>query len=327
MICSSILNSGKKKGNVCSRQNCKLHLKEQKIKVKQTKVKVKEPKVKEPKVKEPKVKEPKKKENLFRNSESQVESLCNHINTKTPLGQRVCRLFKESNGREIVEAILAGGGRKDHFDFKLRLDDGSVIQVEAKGSKRKCVSSKEPWYLGVQMYNGTGSRFSLAHKYSTLWYNRFIKSGYTDVDVPIPSYEEWSKDVFSQSKGKSEWTQAIRKKYPRGFTEERDDFVKYFVETITEEDKRILGKEVLDIASSALSEKQYWIQLFSDLETEISDVVWTPQVKLPTTIPTISVTKCKDVLLTLMWEDGRSLKTILRWGYNQGISNLRMDIK
>jgi hypothetical protein len=83
----------------------------------------------------------------------------------------------------------------------------------------------------------------------------------------------------------------------------------------------------MDLARHALSEKQYWVQIHSDLENDISDIIWTPQVHLPTGMPVVDIKTCKDVLVSLTWEDGRSLQTILRWGYNQGISNLRMDIK
>jgi hypothetical protein len=263
-------------------------------------------------------------------SENLIGLLCRHINEMTPLGERACRLFKESGGGDIIDARPSGGSRFEQFDFTLTLSDGRLIQVEAKGSKRKCVTTKEPWHVGVQMYNGTGSQFSLARKYSTMWYERFIASGYTTslygIDTAIPSYDEWVKDVFSQTKGKSEWTNEIRRKQPSGFSEERIDFAKVFSQHITEDDKHTLAKEVIDMATRVLDEKQYWVHIHSDLDG-ISDIKWTPPVRVPSGIPTVVIKPCKDVSVSLTWDDGRSLHTILRWGYNQGISNLRMDIK
>jgi hypothetical protein len=253
------------------------------------------------------------------------------MNTDTTFGIHVKRLFQEQSGNTIVHSYVRGGGRRDHFDFCVRLDDGRELQVEAKGTKRQCVVAKQPWHLGVQLYNGTGSTFSLGHKYSRAWYHAFIESSYVSMKygimTPIPSYDDWSKDVFSQSKGKSEWTKEIRQKVPNGFSSERNSFVKEFNETISEHDMRLLSNEVMEIARHVLGEKHYWIQIHRDLDSELRDVVWTPQVSIPTGTPRVDIIKSTDTLLQLTWEDGRSLKTILRWGYGKGISNLRMDIK
>ncbi len=307
-VCNAILKTGKRTGTLCGRNACKIA---------------------HPKVETKPMVEAKPSRYAY--SENQVSELCRHINEKTPLGERACRIFKESGGGDIITAQPVGGNRREHFDFTLTLADGRLIQVEAKGSKRKCVATKEPWYVGVQMYNGTGSRFSLAQKYSTMWYERFVASGYItalyQIHTAIPSYDEWIKDVFSQSKGTSEWTREIRKKQPSGFSEERIDFAKVFTKHITDDDKRMLANEVIDIATRVLDEKQYWVQIHSDLDQDISDIMWTPHVRIPVGIPVVEVKPSKDVLLSLTWEDGRSLHTILRWGNTHGISNLRMDIK
>ncbi len=269
------------------------------------------------------------KPNRYAHSVNQISELCRHINEKTPLGERACHLFKESGGGDIINA-QPSCDRRDQFDFTLILADGRMIQVDANSSKRKCVATKEPWYVGLKMYNGSGSMFSLANKYSTMWYERFIASGYITkihgIHTPIPTYDEWIEDVFSQSKGNSEWTNEIRRKKPRGFSEEHIDFVKAFCQHITEDDKRILVNEVIDMATRALEEKQYWVQIHSDLN-RISYIRWKPQISIPFGIPIVEIKPYKDVLLSLTWEDGRSLQTILRWGNTHGISNLRMEIK
>lgn len=296
-ICNAVIKSGKRMGSLCGRHECKiLHGNPDIVK---------------------------EKPKCLYQSKQHITSLCHHINEKTPLGLDACRLFKESEGGDIIEAC-----QMSESTFTLKLADGRHINVEEKGKKRTCVTKKEPWY-GLQL-DGSERRFSLVQKYSTLWYQRFVASGYITqmygISTPIPSYDDWIKDVFSASKGSSAWTKEIRLKRPCGFSEERIDFVKVFNTCITDEDKSILANQVMELTHQAL-EKKYWVQIHSDLENDISDIIWTPQVQLPTGMPVVEIIPCKDVLVSLTWQSGRSLHIILRWGYNQGISNLRMDIK
>jgi hypothetical protein len=302
-LCAAIIKSGKRRGMACGRKACKI--------IHDTLMQPIQPMQQKEPMQPMKQKE-------------QNQIVCRHINEKTPIGERVCRLFKELDGVDILEAHPSGS---NPFDFTMTLSDGREIHVDTKATKRKCVTTKEPWYKSLQ--NSAGRHFSLAQKYSKLWYERFIASGYMSnmCDMTsFPSYEEWEKDVFHSSKSKSDWIKKIQCKQPSGFSEECNDFAKAFHTCITEEDKTILANQVMDLARHALGEKHYYIQLLSDLDNDISDVLWSSHALIPSGLPRVDIISNKDVSLLLTWEDGRSLPLIIHWGC-KGISHLRMDIK
>ena len=210
------------------------------------------------------------KTNRLVKSQSQVEALCNHINLQTPLGFRLRAQFKKTMSVEIEFAIPMGGSRHHHYDFSLKLKGLSEpAKVEAKSTIRRAKRSSLPWKISVQFYNGTGSRFTLVVKYAQEWYSKFVGSGYVSrvygIQEPIPDFKYWMKDVFSQGRGQSKWTMEIRKKQPKGFTKERNRFVPEFLSTLTEEDLTLFREEVLITIRQALSEKDYWIQIYSDI--------------------------------------------------------------
>jgi phenylpyruvate tautomerase PptA (4-oxalocrotonate tautomerase family) len=273
-----------------------------------------------------------KKVSKYDHSENQVKELCKQMDTNTPLGSKVKESFFLLTGKQIKNAISSGGSRKDHYDFKVVTITDEEYRIEHKGSKEKHSSTDQPWEQSVQFYNGTGSKFSIGQLYAKEWYKKFIQSGYLSatygLETPIPSYEEWSFDVFRQGRGKSKWTLEIRSKYPKGFTKERNEFVKRFNETITEEDKHVLIQEVTSMANSVLQEKDYWIQVQGDVTTDDCTTSWFPRVALyDDKIESVIIKNSTDSLFTITWKDERSISVIIRWGYNQGVTNLRVDLK
>jgi len=242
-------------------------------------------------------------------------------------------------GTEIEYARKAGGQRTDHFDFEIKLKgQKDWKKVEHKGSEKyKKIDNKHPWTTGVQFFNGTGSLFTICKKYSREFYDMFIGNCYVsnkyNILSDIPNYEEWQKNIFKQGNGNSiPFIKELRQKKVenkpsrlKGLYEERNIFTKKFNELLTEEDKRLLQKEVIDIANSVLFEKEYWIQIHGNLEKDFR-VKWSPRIQLES-FEDFIINKSCDCKYTLVCKDGVKITALLRWGYNHGVSNLRIDFK
>lgn len=263
-----------------------------------------------------------------------------HINSNTPCGAKIkeafCIAFPDTP--QFVRSVMSGGNRSVHHDLKIEFNNdnnsSSYNTVEFKGSKHKkpIDSTKQPWVNGVQFYNGTGSSFSVGKEYARQFYDKMLDEiiAHFGITITKPSFEEWSKDAFTQSKPKTPFVKELREKgYKSEYLSEcRKKFNKEFV--LSEDQLETLKNEVFAISNEVLSIKDYWLQIHGAMEDpDDFEVRWTGKL---TMLPIVSVEQEQsksgcDVNFQFVCEDGSAFHAKLRWGYGQCITNIRLDIK
>ena len=259
-----------------------------------------------------------------------LEQIYVNVSNNTDIGQKI----KNSFDGIICNIIMNGGNRNNHFDFIIFCDNEIKYKVEFKGSnkKTKIDNSKPPWINGVQFYNGTGSIFSIGHKYCQVFYNSMLNNiiqNYSFINQK-PPYDIWIKDVFKQGKPTTLFVNELRDKgYKSSYLSQcRKEFNKTFI--LTEDDLEILKNEVFVIAKKVLEEKDYWLQIHGSLDTvDGFNVQWTPKFVLENIISVKQIfnkSGC-DINVEFICNNGFIFYAKLRWGYGQCISNLRVDIK
>jgi hypothetical protein len=264
-----------------------------------------------------------------------------HINKDTPCGAKIRDAFITAfpNTPQFIKSVMSGGNRSIHHDFKIEISDVASIAdayktVEFKGSKHKkpIDTTKPPWVNGVQFYNGTGSNFSVGKEYAKQFYDTMMDEiiAHFGILTPKPTFEEWSKDAFTQSKPKTPFVKELREKGYKSeyLSESRKKFNKLF--TLTAEQLEILKNEVFAISTKVLESKDYWLQIHGAMEDPSDfEVSWTGKLSMP---PIVSVEQEQsksgcDVNFAFTCEDGSIFHAKLRWGYGQCITNIRLDIK
>jgi len=261
-----------------------------------------------------------------------------HINNGTPCGAKIKAAFSAAfpDIPQFKKSVMSGGNRSIHHDLKIEWTEGSIANktVEFKGSKHKkpIDTTKPPWVNGVQFYNGTGSTFSVGKEYARQFYDTMMDEiiAHFGITVVKPTFEEWSKDAFTQSKPKTPFVKELREKGYKSeyLSETRKKFNKQF--TLTAEQLDTLKNEVYTISNQVLESKDYWLQIHGAME-DLSDfeVSWTGKLTMP---PIVSVEQEQsksgcDVNFAFTCEDGSVFHAKLRWGYGQCITNIRLDIK
>ena len=263
-----------------------------------------------------------------------------HINNGTPCGAKIKAAFSAAfpETPQFSSSVMSGGNRSIHHDLKIKwkeVFDADVFKtVEFKGSKHKKTidTTKAPWVNGVQFYNGTGSTFSIGKEYARQFYDTMMDEiiAHFGIITPKPTFEEWSKDAFTQSKPKTPFVKELREKGYKSeyLSESRKNFNKQF--TLTAEQLEILKNEVFAISNKVLESKDYWLQIHGAMEDPSDfEVSWTGKLSMP---PIVSVEQEQsksgcDVNFAFTCEDGSIFHAKLRWGYGQCITNIRLDIK
>ena len=258
-----------------------------------------------------------------------------HINNVTPCGAKIRAAFSAAfpETPQFVRSVMSGGNRSIHHDLKIQWAE-AVATVEFKGSKHQkpIDTTKPPWVNGVQFYNGTGSNFSVGKEYAIQFYNTMMDEiiEHFAILTPKPSFEEWCKDAFTQSKPKTAFVKELREKgYKSEYLSDcRKKFNKQFV--LTEEQLETLKNEVFTISNEVLESKDYWLQIHGAMEDPSDfEVSWTGKLKM-TPIVSVEQEQSKsgcDVNFAFTCEDGSVFHAKLRWGYGQCITNIRLDIK
>lgn len=279
-------------------------------------------------------KAPKEKSSLKKTEDINVSKIVDMLR----LNNSILRTeFTKITGKHINGVRKSGGTRADHYDFEIYIRGEGWKKVEHKGSETIKDFGEKPWSSGVQFYNGTGSLFSIGKKYAREFYDRYIGSKLVsekyDIETPIPEYSIWESAIFSQGHGsKLDFIKELRKKTvegkpPRrqGLYRERDEFTGIFNTSLTQEDLDCLKNEINEMICQTMCQKDYWLQVHGDLNGEFR-VKWT-QNNTINPVSEIKIAKSTDCTYQLLIPNTPSLQAKLRWGYNHGISNLRLDLK
>jgi len=264
-----------------------------------------------------------------------IALLHHHIHENTPSGQKIREAFSTAfpNIPMFDTTVESGATRSIHHDFQLQFPD-KVANVEFKGSKyyKHIDYTKHPWVNGVQFYNGTGSKFSIGHKYARMFYDTMLDEiiQHLQIQTIKPSYEEWAKDAFKQSKPSTAFVKELREKgyKTKYLSDMRKKFNKQFI--AKDMDLMILMDEVQEIAREALNCKDFWLQLHGDIDNpDTFHVKWNEKIEMPqieTVEQIFSKDNC-DINFHFICVDGTEFMAKLRWGYGQCITNIRVDIK
>jgi hypothetical protein len=270
------------------------------------------------------------------NEGKDIVAILGAINTRTPAGCQILSAFTERTGLAITAArARSGRSRGTHYDFEVEVD-GQWKHVEHKGSQvyRIPPPHEVPWKAGVQFYNGGCEKFSFARKYAQVWYTQYIASGTLREEFgltsPTPSFEEWfEKDCRTQDNpmtafGKELKTKVREQRGPRAsLLEKRASVLEAF--EVNDEDKSIFIAEVITIVKEVLSQKDYWLSVYGNLDSNFH-AVWHPQFMIDD-IHDVIVEKKKDLELTFVCSNDYKFHGILRWGKGAGFSCLRVDLK
>lgn len=276
------------------------------------------------------------------NEDADVKAIVAAIQAKSPAGEKLTDIFARRFGRRILAArqLKKVGGRSTHFDLEIEVEGEGWRKVEHKGSAtyKPIDPASPPWTQGVQFYNGTGSKYTLAIRYATEWHAKYIASGHLskklDLKSEIPSLEEWlKKDAFVQGNPKTSWGKELRSKFRpedgsrmkrAGCFDERDEMKKEF--KVAEKDLATITDEVLALARDVLAEKHYWLQIQGDVEGDFF-CEWHPQIQVSKITGCEIIDECSDVLIRFQTDMGFPVNAMLRWGKGQGLSNIRIDLR
>lgn len=275
-------------------------------------------------------------DNAAANETKDIAAIVNAINTRTPAGCRIIADFKEAFGIDITAArTRSGTSRGTHYDFEVEVN-GEWKKVEHKGSQKYRVPSfsEAPWKGGVQFHNGGCEKYSIARKFARAWYTMYIASGTLkqefELTSPIPTFDEWfQKDCRTQDDPRTAFGRELKSKVrerrgPKASLLEKRAAVVESLE-ITDDDKATLVAEVLPIANEALLQKEYWLSIYGNLESDFH-VRWHPQFTIDD-VREIKVEKGLDLKFTFVCGNDFTFTSHLRWGKGAGFSCLRVDLK
>jgi len=279
-----------------------------------------------------------KKANAGKREKKELKDISEHINNNTEIGKRLKKEFNVLMNEEILSVEVIGG-RNKHYDLKIT-STNRVYKVEAKGSiaYKPILEHENPWVTAVQFYNGNPKPFTLALKYSKMWYETYISSRLLkdkyNIQSDIPSYDEWLTDARRMGTASTPFVKELKDNYRKehgpktSMLKERIDFNQEF--PISEEDLLILKNEIEPIYMYIMNEKEMWLQIHGDINNECY-FKWTKG-QSPPKIKKITIkTASPDIKFNCELESelfGRpSFEAHLRWGYGQGFTNLRLDFK
>jgi hypothetical protein len=293
------------------------------------------------------VQEKRTRDNAKQNEDKDIDRILQELNDPSSVsGTKMKDCFFNMFGKHIFAARRSdpkeqkgAGGRKVHYDFQIKTEDG-WRKIEHKGSQKYAPidPSKPPWTGGVQFYNGGMEKYQFARKYAEEWYKMYIGSGLLKetykITADIPSLEEWiTKDAKTQGDPRTPFGKELKTKYRAlhdnkkvSLTAERDTFVKEFYKQCNENDVKCLRDDILPILKDSLAQKHYWLQIAGDLEKGTFYCAWSKQLEI-NSIKNIKIELRSDIWLVVECENNFSFEAILRFGKGSGFSNIRLDLR
>jgi len=257
-------------------------------------------------------------------------------------GHEILREFSRVTGvKEEVVEVEKAGGRGKHYDLVFVLGGGKRVQVEVKSTE--CDKLNEvwaPWSEGVQAINGPGQRFELGRKYADKWYEVNVKSGRVNSTFGLktvpPNREEWLKNLaFKQGKPSDKWGAELYDKSKQGGVDYnkmkvmKADFTKKMIEMLGKRPEILINTipEAQKILNETFGQKHAWLRIASrefKWETGIP-IPKLREIKLKPTTKTGKISE--DLYVDLLFDNFEPMVGICRWGYGNGVANIRLDFK
>ena len=269
-----------------------------------------------------------------------INLIHHHLTNNTPSGIKIREKFALDLPTEPLfkNTKMAGGTRSTHYDLQLVIptekDTEIIKNVELKYScKFKPIDiTKQPWIDCVQCYNGPGNKFTIGNKYAKKFYETCIDEiiKHYNIKTIKPSFEEWAKDAFKQSKPSTEFVKELREVGYKStyLSNMRKTFNKQFIATA--DDLMCLLVEAQKIIDVVFSTKDFWLQIHGDIsEPDTFHVKWTNKINPPEIISVEQEfsKEHSDINFKFICAGDNTLYGKLRWGYGQCITNIRIDIK
>jgi hypothetical protein len=279
-----------------------------------------------------------------KNEDQMLTDLVNRL-SKNKTDPILIEFKKVSKIHNEIVRIEKVGGRGKHYDLVFILDDGRRVQIEVKATKcDKLNKSSTPWSEGVQVINGPGQFFSITRMYAKMWYKKNIKSGIVNktfgLKHNIPEYDVWSKNLaFKQAKA-NDWGLELYGKSKQGnvdfnkMKKLKVEFTRYMSDLIEKDDKVL--KETIPEAQQMLqktfSQKHAWLRIAGDVNKN-PEFKWAYGVIIPN-LKDIKLNKFRktgklseDLYVDLIFDNFKNMQGLSRWGYGNGVSNIRFDFK
>ena len=250
-----------------------------------------------------------------------------HINNDTPAGLRLKSSFEIETGEQI-SYVKERGGRKYHHDLLIKTISGREFRTEVKGSCRftPIDPTIQPWITGIQFSNGNPKSYDICKLYGRVWFE-FIKDLIYENNIRMenetPSEDEYLKTIFKQSKNLNPWVLEAREKL--GGLDYRVQFKTVFDNLITPEALEQLRFNINIIFQKCMREKDIWLQFHGDIDDNF-DALWTLG-RTYSDVHTVEIIQHRKDYKFRCITDDLTFEAHMRWGYYQGIGNLRLDLK
>lgn len=295
-----------------------------------------------------------KRETAKKDEEIRLKLICDYVNNNTSIGVKIKEHYKKKFNKEIKKMEVYAK-LKDHFDILITHTDGSKKKCEEKGTKTfysNLNEIKKPWQYSVQIFNGIGNHYKIGRMFSRIWYDNNIYPGKVkeeyNIESPIPSYEEWSKDAFRCGEPKTDYVIELKKKFrethgPKtsmnsylsvnGFIPNNFDYRKSVIKELknlyTDKIKKIFIKEVQEKFNTFYKHKECYLQTTGNIQTENFTFKWFDKIEIPKVTDIIMKDNSLDVEFDIIKEskDNINYSLILRFGKGAGFTNIRIDTK
>ena len=270
-----------------------------------------------------------------------VSWICDQINNGSDIGLQIKKDYYEKFNKHISR-VEKKGGNNIHFDILIYHTDGTNKQCEEKGTKKynEFINGNTPPHENsVEFYNGPAKKFSISNKYLKLWYDLVVNNPEFNHKYNLPEppiCEEWLLGgPYCMVDPKSDYSiktkENYREIYPKKSMNGRGhDEIDYRIKpnnvfNITDEEKSTLIKEVQEIYTDVMNQKDVWLQTTGIINDKIS-YKWFDKIE-PKIIVDVELIKKKDIEFKFKLEDNTSFTGIMRWGKGCGFSCFRMDLK
>lgn len=258
-----------------------------------------------------------------------LSQLIKHIRDNTPAGLKLKNSFRTTLGEDI-ESVKEKGGRGCHYDLLITTTSGKIYKTEVKGSYNfTSINSSTPWKTGVQFSNGNPKNYRICKLYGLEWL-KFITMK-SNMKYPHTK-EDFLNTIFKQGKNYDPWFKEVidvigitgGRKSGRKDLDFRTQFKKE-VDIITKTVLEDLKEDINQTFQNCMKDKELWLQFHGDIDGNFN-VLWTPG-RNYSDVHTITVEPHnKDYKFKCVTDD-LTFEAHMRWGYYQGVGNLRLDLK
>ena len=106
---------------------------------------------------------------------------------------------------------------------------------------------------------------------------------------------------------------------------ERKEFNNEF--NVSDANIKTLIKQIQPIYEKIMKDKDYWLKINGDIRTNFNCKWYIKPDIIPKIVSMTRIENKLDPMFECICDNGKKFIAHLRWGYNQGMTNLRLDLK